>query len=241
MTVAVRRRHAERRAAELARKHGRTLSPVLIDGREITETFWGSAWCENLERYSDFANRLPRGRSYVRGGTVIDLQIAPGRVRALVSGTELYDVEITVTAVPSARWRGICRDLAGAIDSVVELLQGKLSKSVMARLCQEGLGLFPTPTEIKLSCSCPDQAVMCKHVAAVLYGIGARLDRDPALLFTLRKVKEAELIARAGTGARLARSRSAASGTRKVIDEASLGAIFGLDIAPLRAKRRRRT
>ena len=116
---------------------------------------------------------------------------------ALVSGTEIYDVEIAVTAVPQAQWRAICRDSAGAIDSVVELLQGKLSTSVMARLCRQGTGLFPTPREIRMSCSCPDSAAMCKHIAAVLYGIGVRLDHAPALLFTLRKV-DAERAHRAG-------------------------------------------
>lgn len=238
LSVAARRYQAGRRAAQLAKKQGRTLSPVAIDGRKITQTFWGDAWCGNLERYSDFENRLPRGRSYVRSGSVIDLQIAPGRVTALVSGSELYDVEVDVSPVPKARWQAICRDSAGAIDSVVELLQGRLSHSVMTRLCREGTGLFPTPKEIRLSCSCPDWASMCKHVAAVLYGIGARLDREPALLFTLRKVKEDDLIARAGTGTRLAKGRPAASGTRKVLDEASLGAIFGLELAPPQKTRR---
>jgi len=180
MTVAMRRRKAERRAADLARKSGRDLVPVIITGREITKTFWGNAWCENLERYSDFANRLPRGRSYLRNGSVIDLGIEPGRVSALVSGTDLYTVEVAVAPVPRRQWQAICRDAAGAIDSVVELLQGRLSTSVMARLCQAETGLFPTPRQIRLSCTCPDQATMCKHVAAVLYAIGARLDREPA-------------------------------------------------------------
>ena len=188
LSVGARRVQAERRAKELTKGGKRTLAPVIAEGRDITTTFWGDAWCRNLEGYSDFANRLPRGRSYLRNGSVLDLQIAPGRVTALVSGTEIYDVVIAVTAVPAAQWRAICRDSAGAIDSVVELLQGRLSTSVMARLCRQGTGLFPTPREIEMSCSCPDSAALCKHLAAVLYGIGVRLDRVPALLFTLRKV-----------------------------------------------------
>jgi uncharacterized Zn finger protein len=60
----------------------------------VARTFWGEAWCENLERYSDFANRLPRGRTYVRNGSVVDLRIAPGAVTALVSGSDLYEVEM---------------------------------------------------------------------------------------------------------------------------------------------------
>ncbi len=116
---------------------------MVIDGRKIARTFWGEAWCENLERYSDFANRLPRGRTYVRNGSVVDLRIAPGAVTALVSGSDIYEVEMKVAAVPPTRWRAICKDCAGAIDSVVELLQGKLSTSVMARMCQAKTGLCP--------------------------------------------------------------------------------------------------
>jgi len=176
--VAARRRQAAREAAKLAKKGQRT-SPVVIDGRKIAKTFWGKAWCDNLERYSDFANRLPRGRTYVRNGSVVDLQIAPGAVTAMVSGSDLYRIEVKVAAVPKGRWAAVCRDCAGAIDSLVELLQGRFSQGVMTRICQEKTGLFPSPAEIEFTCSCPDWASMCKHVAAVLYGIGARLDEKP--------------------------------------------------------------
>ena len=176
------------------------MSPVVIEGRTIAATFWGKAWCDNLERYSDYANRLPRGRTYVRNGSVVDLQIAPGEVNALVSGSEIYQVAVKVSAVPKARWTSICTDCAGAIDSLVELLQGRFSKGVMERICRQKTGLFPAPAEIEFSCSCPDWASMCKHVAAVLYGIGARLDEQPELLFKLRKVDEKDLIAKAGKG-----------------------------------------
>src|SRR5438132_4668999 len=197
--VAKRRAQAAREAAKRTKK-GQTVSPVVIDGRTIAKTFWGKAWCDNLERYSDYSNRLPRGRTYVRNGSVVDLRIAPGAVTALVSGSELYDIEVKVVAVPKARWTAVCRDCAGAIDSLVELLQGRFSKGVMERICQEKTGLFPSPSEITFTCSCPDWASMCKHVAAVLYGIGARLDEKPDLLFALRKVDHQALIAWAGKG-----------------------------------------
>ena len=171
---------------------------MIIEGRKIAKSFWGKSWCSNLERYSDFASRLPRGRSYVRNGLVVDLQIAAGKVAALVSGSELYESTITIAPVRATRWKAICRDCSGSIDSLVELLQGRLAKGVMDRVCREGDGLFPAPGEIKLSCSCPDWADMCKHVAAVLYGVGARLDEQPQLLFVLRGVDENELIAGAG-------------------------------------------
>ena len=198
------------REMEKLKKKGHPVSPVVIEGRTIAKTFWGKAWCENLERYSDFANRLPRGRTYVRNGSVVDLQIAPGEVKALVSGSEIYKVAVKVAPVPKARWKSICKDCAGAIDSLVELLQGRFSKGVMERICRQKTGLFPSPAEIELSCSCPDWAAMCKHVAAVLYGIGARLDQQPELLFRLRKVDEKELIAKAGKALPLAKRAPAA-------------------------------
>jgi len=227
VSVAQRRRQA---AGEMAKfkKKGHPVAPVIVEGRTIVRTFWGKAWCENLERYSDYANRLPRGRTYVRNGSVIDLQIAPGEIKALVSGSEIYRVAVKVAPVTKARWHSICEDCAGAIDSLIELLQGRFSKGVMERVCRQKTGLFPSPDEIKLSCSCPDWAGMCKHVAAVLYGIGARIDQQPDLLFRLHEVDEKELIAGAGKALPLARR---APDTTKVLDGEDLSALFGLDIA----------
>jgi len=225
--VAERRRQAEFEMTKL-RKKGYPVSPVVIEGRSIVKTFWGKAWCDNLERYSDYASRLPRGRAYVRNGSVVDLQIAPGEVKALVSGSELYQVVVKVTPVPKARWRSICQDCAGAIDSLVELLQGRFSKGVMERMCRQRTGLFPTPDKIELSCSCPDWASMCKHVAAVLYGIGTRLDQQPELLFRLHEVDEKELIAKASKGLPLAGKGPVAE---KILGSDDLSAIFGLEMA----------
>ncbi len=228
VSVAQRRRNAQREL-EKSRKKGDIISPVILTGRTIAGTFWGKAWCENLERYSDFANRLPRGRSYVRNGSVIDLQIAPGAVRASVSGSSLYTVTIKVASVSKARWQAICTDCAGRIDSLVELLQGKLSKGVMERICQPKTGLFPVPGEIQFNCSCPDWADMCKHVAAVLYGVGARLDNQPELLFRLHAVDQSELIAKAGQG--LSQAQPAPGSGSKVLADGDLAGMFGLDMA----------
>jgi uncharacterized Zn finger protein len=229
VSVAERRRQAARELAKLNRK-GRKTSPVAIEGRKIATTFWGKAWCDNLERYSDYASRLPRGRSYVRNGTVVDLQIGPGVVAALVSGSELYTVRIDVGSVARARWQSIRKDCSGAIDSAIELLQGRLSDPVMARLCDQKTGLFPSPADIGFSCSCPDWASMCKHVAAVLYGIGARLDHRPELLFTLRQVAHEELIAKAGASLSASATTTATAGKR-LLAEQDLSAMFGIEIA----------
>ena len=216
------------REMERRQKQGQAVSPVSIEGRDIATTFWGKAWCDNLERYSDYENRLPRGRSYVCNGLVVDLQITPGAILAYVSGSELYKVSLKVAPVSKAQWKSICNDCGGAIDSLVELLQGRLSKGVMERICRQKQGLFPTPAEIKLSCSCPDWADMCKHVAAVLYGIGARFDHQPELLFRLRGVDELELLASAGKAAPLSK-RAPAAGKR--LGGEDLAAMFGLDMA----------
>jgi uncharacterized Zn finger protein len=227
VSVAEKRRRATKKVAEL-KKRGRSIAPVTIEGRTIARSFWGQSWCRNLERYSDFENRLPRGRSYVRNGSVVDLTIAKGEVAAMVSGSELYEIKITISPVAAKRWRAICRDCAGSIDSLVELLQGRLAKGVMDRVCRKGDGLFPAPSEIKLSCSCPDWAGMCKHVAAALYGVGARLDEKPQLLFVLRGVDESELLARAGQDLPLKR---VAPDAAQVLDDNDVAALFGLEMA----------
>lgn len=226
VSVAERRRNAAREMGKLRQK-GHPVSPVTLEGRTIARTFWGKAWCDHLEHYSDFANRLPRGRRYVRNGSVVDLQVTPGEVRAFVSGSELYEVSVKVSAVPRARWTRICSDCSGAIDSLVELLQGRFSKGVMERICEAKTGLFPSPAEIDFSCSCPDWASMCKHVAAVLYGIGARFDDKPELLFLLREVDAKELIAKAGKGVPL--SKRSVSDERLLAVE-DLSDLFGLEL-----------
>ena len=227
VSVAARRKKAEGIAARMKKK-GQSLSPVSAERGAITRTFWGKSWCDNLERYSDFENRLPRGRTYLRNGSVIDLNIGAGEVSAQVMGSDLYQIKVSITAAPKIQWQAIGADCAGSIDSLVELLQGRLSKGVMERICRPGTGLFPSPKEIKFDCSCPDWAGMCKHIAAVFYGVGVRLDEKPELLFTLRKVDAKDLVARAGTGLAFPKP---AGGSGKVLDDAKVAGIFGIEMA----------
>ncbi len=222
--VAQRRARAAQEAARRARK-GEKLSPVTIEGRTIASTFWGKAWCTNLESYSDFANRLPRGRTYVRNGSVIDLKIEKGRIKALVYGSELYEIQIDIDPLPKARWEALKKQCAGQIASLVELLQGRLSKGVMERVTDRKDGLFPAPSEIEMQCSCPDYAGMCKHLAAVLYGIGNRFDSSPELLFLLRGVDHLELIEQAIPAA----PSEAGRGSPAIASE-DLGDIFGIEV-----------
>jgi len=231
VSVAERRKKAAREIKKL-RKKGQIVTPIEIEGRKITTSFWGKSWCDNLENYHDFENRLPRGRTYVRNGSVIDLQISETKVQAMVSGSSIYKVSVGISSVPKAQWKSICKDCAGGIDSLVELLQGRFSKGVMERLCRQDKGLFPKPSEIQFSCSCPDYASMCKHVAAVLYGIGSRLDKKPELLFHLRAVDEKDLVAHVDTALPLAKNTPHAD---KVLEADDLSALFGLDMAEVSA------
>jgi uncharacterized Zn finger protein len=223
VSAAQRRQSASR---ELARrkKKGLPVEPVTIEGRTIARSFWGKAWCDHLEGYSDYANRLPRGRTYVRSGSVLHLGVSPGRIEALVQGSSLYEVSVNVTPLPRPRWKAVVAACSGKVDSLVELLRGKLSGGVMRVVTDRDRGLFPAPSQIQMECSCPDWATMCKHVAAVLYGIGARLDERPELLFTLRKVDHLELLS-APSAPRTGRREDALT-----LAPGDLASVFGIEI-----------
>ena len=234
VSVAERRQKAEKAAAK-AKKAGKNYSPIEPYRGAIAKTVWGQAWCDNLEAFSDYENRLPRGAKYVRNGSVIDLQIAPGKVSAQVMGSNLYTVDVAIKPVATVKWKAICTDCAGSIDSLVELLQGKLSGAVMQRISAPVTGLFPAPKEISFDCSCPDWAGMCKHIAAVMYGVGKRLDDQPELLFGLRGVDAKDLVARAGAGLK---APAKGSKSAKVLDDAALADVFGLEMDEGAAQRK---
>jgi uncharacterized Zn finger protein len=227
VSVAAKREIAARALAKLAKKTGRKPEPIVAQRRRaLAITFWGKAWCDNLERYADFANRLPRGRTYARNGSVVDLAIGKGAVEARVAGSELYETTIRVTPMTKARWRHVVSRCTGKVASLVGLLRGELSADVLAVLADAREGLFPEPREMTFDCSCPDAAGMCKHVAAVLYGVGVRLDENPALFFTLRAVDQAELLSAATAGG-LSRAPSA-GGKRIAADK--LADVFGIEL-----------
>jgi uncharacterized Zn finger protein len=224
VTARERRAKAAKQAARLFEK-GLKLSPVRIQGRDIARTFWGKAWCTHLESFSDFANRLPRGRTYLRSGSVIDVQIAPGKISAKVMGSSLYEITVSIAPLGESRWKEIKAECSGKIDSLVELLQGRLSSAVLRIITDRDRGLFPKPSEIKKSCSCPDWADLCKHLAAVLYGVGSRLDQEPELLFILRGVDHLELIGSAAESGVLAPADSSS------LADSDLAEVFGIEIA----------
>jgi len=234
--VAKRRAKAAKEMAKLAGK-GKKIEPIEIQGRKIARTFWGEAWCNHLEKFSDYENRLPRGRTYVRNGSVCHLAILKGKVEAIVSGSELYRIEIHIAPLSAARWKNLRKQCAGQIGSMLELLQGRFSDNVMRVMTDRDKGLFPKSSEIKLACNCPDWAAMCKHIAAVLYGIGARLDHQPELLFLLRNVDHEELIS-AELDMRTATEKK---GKRRRLAGVDLSGVFGIEMdEPVKTVRKKR-
>lgn len=221
VSVEQKRKKAEKLVEKL-REQGQQPKPVAAFKGKMAATFWGKSWCDNLEAYADFENRLGRGRSYARSGCVCHLDIEHGAVKALVSGSDLYTLTVRVKPLTEERWREVCARCAGQVGSLLELLQGKISRQVMEIMCDPATGIFPSPAEIAFDCSCPDWASMCKHVAATLYGIGRRLDAEPDLLFVLRGVNAENLIPASLDFTRNSQSDS--------LDDDDLGAIFGIDM-----------
>ncbi len=233
VSVAEKRAKAERKLKALKKKKP-DIQPVVLEGQALAKTWWGKAWNKNLERYADYANRIGRGRSYVRHGAVLDLQIQPGKVSALVMGSAgaPYRVTITIKPIPPKQWQDIKNQCRGKMDSIKQLMAGKFPKALEEMFTQKGKGLFPSPKEIELDCSCPDWAVMCKHVAAVLYGIGARLDQDPGLFFMLRKAKVNDLVAETVQESKKDLLNRSGKKSSRIIDDKSrnLADMFGIDL-----------
>lgn len=231
VSVAERRAKAARKLKVL-RKKNPDIQPVVIEGRAIASTWWGKSWNQNLERYADFAYRLDRGRSYVRHGGVLDLRIEPGEIRALVQGSQAkpYEVEISIKALAKSTWKGIREAAEGQLDSLAELLGGKFPKSLQELFFSRDKGFFPSPKEIRFDCSCPDLASMCKHVAATLYGVGARLDEKPNLFFELRKIEVDALISQAVKSTTRTLLKKAETRSSRVMDDADLTDVFGIEL-----------
>lgn len=231
VSAAKRQSLSKKAAAKLSKESGRATAPVVIEGRAIAKSFWGCAWCDHLETISDYENRLPRGRTYARNGSIIDLHITPGQVTALVQGSSLYRIDIRFQPMQAERWQAFKQRSAGHVTNLIDLLQGKLSKEILADVTRRETGLFPAPSEIKMTCSCPDWAGLCKHLAAVLYGVGSRLDHQPELLFELRGVEVAELIAAATASAAAGPiTGEAQTAAESALAGEDLSALFGVDL-----------
>lgn len=231
VSVAEKRARARRKLEQLRKKRP-DIHPVVVEGNVLALTWWGKAWNSNLAKYADYENRIGRGRSYVRHGAVLDLQIRPGKVEALVQGSQgdPYAITIKIKPVSESVWRRVTAACEGQLASLQELLAGRFPKSLAELFTAKGSGLFPSPQEIEFKCSCPDWAYMCKHVAAVLYGIGTRLDEDPSLFFVLRRAKMNDLITQAVRDKSERLLRQARKKTARVIEDADLGEVFGIEM-----------
>ncbi|MCP4668790.1 MAG: hypothetical protein GY849_20820 [Deltaproteobacteria bacterium] len=214
------------------RKKNPDLRPILIEGHAIARTWWGKSWNLNLERYADYSNRIGRGRSYVRHGAVFDLRIEPGKVESLVQGSRArpYTVSVKIRPIKKKIWLDIASACEGRLESLEGLLAGKFPKPLGEIFMAQGSGLFPSPKDIKFDCTCPDWAYMCKHVAATLYGIGARLDQDPGLFFKLRKAAIKDLVAQAVKDKSRKLLTKAGKKSKRIIAESDIGDLFGIDM-----------
>lgn len=229
VTAAEKRKKAEKSQEKLRRKNPE-LNPIIIEGRALANSWWGKAWNNNLESYADYRNRIARGKSYVKAGSVLDLRIEAGMVRALVQGSRAkpYQVLIQIKPMEEASWQEIKRLCNRKIESLEQLMEGKFPKELEALLTDKKMRLFPSPQEIQFDCSCPDWASMCKHVAAVLYGIGVCLDHDPMLFFELRGQKGQDLIKASMDTLVGEMLKNAGSKSTREIEEGRLSDLFHL-------------
>ena len=226
--VAERREKAKKQTDKL-RKKGENIQPIEIEGRTIARSFWGKGWCKHLESFGDYSNRLPRGRTYVRNGSVCHLGITKGKVEALVSGSDMYRINVDIKSLEKSKWEKLKTECTGKIGSLIELLQGKLSEEIMNIVTDKKNGLFPNTGQISYRCNCPDSAHMCKHISAVMYGIGARLDTNPELLFLLRGVDHNELITANITSETISGKGSRRS-RRRTLSGQDLENVFGVEL-----------
>lgn len=232
VSVGERKEKIAKKVAKL-KKQKVSLNPIIVEGRTLTKNFWGKAWCDNIESYKDYEYRLDRGRAYVRHGAVIDLKVSAGNVEALVCGTRTYTVKISIKPLPTAVWKALIKECSGKINSLIELLQGNFPQAVMDLVTHREKGLFPKSNEITFNCTCPDHASLCKHVSAVLYGIGIRFDKSPDYLFMLRDVDHTKLFSKAAhTIVDIAAVASSNAGI-----EGDLSDIFGIQFADVPAKK----
>jgi len=230
VTVAEKKEKNKKKYEKLSKKNP-DISPVVITGSKLAATWWGKAWNNNLETYSDYSNRMPRGRSYIRHGAILDLKITPGGITALVQGSRAkpYVINIAIASLAKNNWDEIIKSCEGKIESLQELLDGKFPKALAELFTAKNTGLFPSPKEISLNCTCPDWANMCKHVAAALYGVGARLDENPALFFVLRNVNIDELVSKAIAQKSESLLKKSGKKTGRVIND-DVSAMFGIDL-----------
>lgn len=231
VSVGEKRAKAQRKLTQLKKKNPQ-IAPLILKGNKLAHTWWGKAWNANLEKYADYSNRIGRGRSYIRNGFILDFKINPGEVTALVQGTSSHPYKVAVKIKPMNKeaWNEIKKKCAGKIESLQELIEGRFPQDLMELFTAKGKGLFPAPKEIKFSCSCPDWASMCKHIAATLYAVGVKLDDAPKLFFLLRKTEMDDLITAALRDKSKKMLKKAEKKTGRVIADLDAVKMFGIEL-----------
>lgn len=225
-------REQAERSVKAAKKKGQKMEPAIPvtgEDEEICQSWWGRAWCSNLMRYADFASRLERGRRYIRTGTVVDLKIRKGRVEARVQGTRKipYKVDIRISPFSEEKCQAVMAKCGRKIENMEDLVAGTFPEDLKDLFTEEG-GFFPTPAEISCICSCPDWAIMCKHVAAAMYGIGLRLDENPFYFFEMRGIDINRFLDVTVDNKVESMLENADTVTERMLDTGKLDAIFGI-------------
>ena len=180
-------------------------------------------------KYADYENRIERGRSYLRNDAVVDLKIKGNEIysRVLGGGYKPYRIRIRIDALSERQRLNIEQQASGKLQDLESLIQGNFPKDLKNLFFQKG-GLFPSPNEIHFDCNCPDWADMCKHVAAVMYGIGIRIDTNPTQLFELRGIPIESLLTRVIDDKVSNMLKNVDVKSARIIKDADISSIFGI-------------
>lgn len=204
-------------------------NPIVLTGT-LGKTWWGKAWNQNLERYADYANRLPRGKRYIKAESIFDFSIEQGYVKGIVagSGRTPYEVSIQIDPLSEKDWDNLQKLCGNRIESMDLLLQGKFPQELKEQFFMKDHGLFPSPKQIHIDCSCPDYAILCKHAAAILYAVSIRLDENPSLFFELRNISMNQLIKKA-LGENIDQLiKNSKKKSKRILDEEDIEGLFHL-------------
>jgi uncharacterized Zn finger protein len=170
---------------------------------QFSRTWWGQRFIAALEQFTD-PGRLGRGRSYASGGRILDYTLAKGTVTARVRGSinpyfgvykePIYTTSITIKAISAANWTKVIRRIASRADLVTKLLMNEMPDTIEDVFSELDLHLLPhSERDFVTTCSCPDYANPCKHIAGVYYLLASALDNDPFLMFELRGLSRDDL------------------------------------------------
>ena len=225
---------------------------IKLHSKSISNTWWGQEWCKTINVYADYENRLSRGKTYLRQERVQDLTIEDNTITAKVKGkwSDYYNVTIKIRELPRSKSNIIIKK----ISELGSILKGSIPEDCRFLFSIGELGLFPTKDDLIYTCDCPDScggliygsnwnsakeicevdpnnAMLCKHVAAVLYSVGSILDKEPLIIFQLRGINVTKYISEEI----VAQTNNLLVGLyqrkeeERVIDKSLISDVFGID------------